>query len=55
MNPDSIPAQVRQLVENMFTMSNPEHIRYNYLMMIKNIRDFCQQAIDKYERQIFKK
>lgn len=51
MNLESTPPAVRQLIENLLSSSNPEYIRLNHLMMLRNIRDCCQSAIEKYERQ----
>lgn len=46
---ESLPVTIQQTIQNLNDKSNPEHIRFNYLTNLKNIRDACNEAIIKYE------
>ena len=46
----SVPLILEQIKENMLDKSNPENIRYNYMVSIENIRDFCDRALVEYHK-----
>jgi hypothetical protein len=52
---NNVPALVQQIRENMMDNSNPENIRYNYMISMENIRDFADRALHDYNRASNKK
>lgn len=48
---ESLPVTIQQTIQNLHDKTNPEHIRFNYLTNLKNIRDACNQAIVRYENE----
>ena len=52
---NNVPALVQQIRENMMDNSNPENIRYNYMISMENIRDFADRALHDYSRASNKK
>jgi hypothetical protein len=51
MGKNSLPPAVLQTIENLNDKSTPEHIRFNYLRSLENIRECCDAAIKEYERK----
>lgn len=51
MNRLNIPPLLEQYRENMLDTNNPASIRHNYMMNMQNIRDFCDKAIQEYNRK----
>ena len=47
---DSLPVRIQQNIQILCDSSTPEHIRFNYFTSLKNIRDACNEAITKYEK-----
>lgn len=48
---NTVPAIVQQMVESMQDRANNEHIRYNYMVAVENIRDYCDSALREYEKK----
>lgn len=46
----NIPPLIEQIRENMLSKTNNEHIRYNYMMSMQSIRDYCEAALNDYEK-----
>jgi hypothetical protein len=54
---DNVPVLVQQIRENMLNEKTPEHIRYNYMMIMELIRDFADMSLREYhsdKKKIFK-
>ena len=49
---NNIPPLLEQYRENMLNPSNPVTARYNYMMSLKNIRDFCDRCLIEYEKKV---
>ncbi len=47
----ALPPIVQQNIEALKDKSVPEHIRFNYLRSLENIRDECTHAIDEYYKK----
>lgn len=45
---NKVPVAVQQLVENLSDKKTPEHIRFNYMVTVEAIRDYCDSALKKY-------
>lgn len=52
---DILPPIVQQTIQNIKDPNTPEHIKFNYLRTIENIRDCCDIAIKEYEKQQLKR
>jgi hypothetical protein len=52
---DTLPPIVQQTIENLKDPRTPEHIKFNYLRTIENIRDCCDMAIREHEKQQLKR
>lgn len=48
---NSVPQIVHQIVEGMIDESNNSQIRYNHFNTLRNIRDYCDYAIERYNKQ----
>ena len=46
----NIPPLIEQIRDNMLDKSNNEHIRYNYMMSLMAIREYCDMALREYEK-----
>lgn len=51
MSRDNIPPLIVQYRDNMFDKTNNMSIRHNYRMSLENIRDYCDRAINEYDRK----
>lgn len=49
---ESIPVVIKQLAENALDKNNRVDVRFNYMQTLKNIRDFCNHTITKYENRL---
>lgn len=49
MKYDNIPIAVRQLGDNVLDKSIRQDIRFNYVQTLKNIKEYCDHVINKYE------
>lgn len=47
---NTVPAIVQQMVESMRDKANNAHIRYNYMVAVENIRNYCDSALKEYEK-----
>jgi hypothetical protein len=47
---NNVPPLIQQIRENMLTKSNPENIRFNYMVSMEAIRDYADAAIREYSR-----
>ena len=52
---DILPPIVQQTIQNLKDPKTPEHIKFNYLRTIENIRDCCDVAIREHEKQQLKR
>lgn len=54
MAKNTLPPIVLQTIEALTDKSTPEHIKFNYLRSLENIRDECARAIDAYNKKTAK-
>lgn len=54
MAKNTLPPIVLQTIEALTDKSVPEHIKFNYLRSLENIRDECTRAIDAYNKKTAK-
>ena len=47
---NTVPAIVQQMVESMRDKTNNAHVRYNYMVGVESIRDYCDSALKDYEK-----
>ena len=47
---NNIPVIIQQYAENALDTNTPDHIRFNYLILLENIRKYCDRAIDDYNK-----
>ena len=50
----NIPPLLEQYRQNMLDPTNTVTIRYNYMMNLQNIRDFCNRCLEEYEKKVKK-
>jgi hypothetical protein len=48
MKLNNIPVLIQQLAENALDLKTPEHIRYNYMISLENIRAYCDKTLREY-------
>lgn len=46
-----VPAIVQQMVDAMQNKHNNANIRHNYMINVENIRNFCNVALEKYDKE----
>ena len=51
MSKNNVPVLIQQYAESALDTKSPEHIRYNYMIALENIRDFCDTAIGEYNKK----
>jgi hypothetical protein len=51
MKMNNIPVLIQQLAENALDTKNPEHIRYNYMVALESVRNYCDTAIAQYNKK----
>jgi hypothetical protein len=47
---NSVPVIVQQMVESLQAKNTPEHVKFNQVVVIETIRDYCDAAIAKYKK-----
>lgn len=47
----NIPPLLEQYRENMLNPSNSMAVRYNYMINLQNIRDFCDRSLREYDKK----
>lgn len=47
---NAVPVIVQQIVESLQASNTPEHVKYNQMMVIENIRDYCDAALSKHKK-----
>ena len=50
----NIPPLLEQYRENMLDTKNSMTARYNYMINLQNIRDFCDMCLREYEKKVKK-
>lgn len=48
---NAVPVIVQQTVETMIDKNTPANIKFNNSQVIRNIRDYCDLALQQYEKQ----
>lgn len=48
---NNIPVLIQQLGESALDTKTPEHIRYNYVLSLENIRNYCDKTINAYNKK----
>lgn len=48
MKLNNIPVLIQQIGENALDTKTPEHIRYNYMISLENIRAYCDKTLREY-------
>jgi len=46
---DNVPVLIRQMGDNALDKSNRQDVRFNYVQTIRNIKEYCDHIIAKYE------
>lgn len=49
MKYENIPVAVRQIGNEVLDKTTRQDVRFNYVQSLKNIRDYCDAVIKKYE------
>lgn len=52
---NSVPVIVQQMVESIQSKSTPEHVKFNQAQVIETIRDYCDTALTKWNKDQLKK
>lgn len=50
-NKENIPVLIQQISENALDQKNPEHIRFNHIVALENIRNHCDKVIAQYNKK----
>jgi len=46
---ESVPVVIKQMADNALDKTNRSDVRFNYIQTLRNVRDFCDATIAKYE------
>jgi len=52
---NSVPVIVQQMVESIQSKSTPEHVKFNQAQVLETIRDYCDTALTKWNKDQSKK
>lgn len=52
---NSVPVIVQQLVEDVESPSTPPNVKFNKVVVLETIRDYCDKALREYAKQESKK
>lgn len=52
---NTVPVIVQQLVEDIRSPSTPSNVKYNKVVVLETIRDYCDAALREYETNKSKK
>lgn len=50
MNRLNVPPIVEQIRNNMMDSNNPMNVRYNYMVTMESIRNYCDRALADYNK-----
>lgn len=48
---NSVPVIVQQLVEDVESPNTPANVKYNKVVVLETIRDYCDKALREYAKQ----
>jgi hypothetical protein len=51
MSKNNVPVLIQQYAESALDTKTPEHIRYNYMIALENIRNYCDKTIGEYNKK----
>jgi hypothetical protein len=51
MKMNNIPVLIQQLAENALDTKQPEHIRYNYMVALESVRNYCDTVLNQYNKK----
>jgi hypothetical protein len=51
MSKENIPVLIQQITESALDQKVPEHIRFNHIIALENIRDHCDKVIAQYNQK----
>jgi hypothetical protein len=52
---NSVPVIVQQMVEDIQSPSTPSNVRFNKVVVLETIRDYCDKALREYAKTESKK
>lgn len=52
---NSVPVIVQQMVESLQSKNTPEHVRFNQAQVVETIRDYCDKALNEWNKEQMKK
>lgn len=52
MKNSNIPPLLEQYREQMLDPTNSMTVRYNYMINLQNIRDFCDKCLREYDKKV---
>lgn len=52
---NSVPVIVQQMVESLQNKNTPEHVRFNQSQVVETIRDYCDKALNEWNKEQMKK
>lgn len=51
MSKENIPVLIQQMTESALDQKVPEHIRFNHIVALENIRNHCDKVIAQYNQK----
>jgi hypothetical protein len=51
MSKENIPVLIQQITESALDQKTPEHIRFNHIVALENIRNHCDKVIAQYNQK----
>jgi hypothetical protein len=52
---NSVPVIVQQMVESLQNKKTPEHVRFNQAQVIETIKEYCDKALNEWNKEQNKK
>jgi hypothetical protein len=51
---NNVPVIIQQMVEDIKSPSTPTHVKFNKVVVLQAVRDYCDLAINDHEKQVLK-
>lgn len=52
---NAVPVIVQQIVEDIQSPKTPANVRFNKIVVLETIKDYCEKVINEYRREEQKK
>jgi hypothetical protein len=51
---NNVPVIIQQMVEDIRSPSTPTHVKFNKVVVLQAVKDYCDLAIKDHEKEVLK-